>query len=222
MVAARTLTKNFFPLTRALPRARVGPKTRVGVINSVAASRGGARARRSGETRWEISARRSEVAVGSRRYLQPEPLLSPVAADPRVSELINDDMPPELREAVMRMGGPSFVVGQAKMGFSAPAYSYARNNPIGSVDRNGLYPVPFNNPPPFQNNPPPGWGGPRPEPQPGGGGSGQGQCPGAQAPLPTCVIEALIEIQLCLGQGGSHFECGLRGTAWFWKCMARN
>jgi hypothetical protein len=113
MVAARTLTKKQLALESAHLRARVGPKTRVGGINFGAGARVGARARRSEETHWEISARRREIAVGSRRYLQPEPALQ----------------------------NPFFVKVQARMGHSLPTYSYALNNPIAFVDSDGFTPT---------------------------------------------------------------------------------
>jgi hypothetical protein len=134
MVAARTLTKKQLALESAHRRARVGPKTRVGVFSQPAAARVGARARGSRETRWEISARRREVAVGSRWYLQPEPLLSIVNTPESVQRMnyvakLNGDLP---------RGGAQYIAEQAKEGLSTPVYSYARNNPITNIDPDGL------------------------------------------------------------------------------------
>ena len=111
MVAATTLRTKPPALSRAHRHVRPGAKTRVGVFSSAAAARVGARARRSRETRWEISARRRENAVGSRWYLQPEPLLQ----------------------------APRAVRYVAGAGKSMPAYSYALNNPILYSDKDGQF-----------------------------------------------------------------------------------
>lgn len=52
------------------------------------------------------------MVVGSRRYLQPEPLLQE----------------------------PNWVRGESQQGFSAPTYAYARNNPLKNTDPTGLAP----------------------------------------------------------------------------------
>lgn len=106
LVAATTLSKKSLDAHR---RVHVGPKTRVGVFDLAPAPRVGARARRSTESRWEFSARRREVAVGSRWYLQPEPILR----DPRAQ------------------------VRHAYQGRSLPVYAYAANNPLYYVDSDG-------------------------------------------------------------------------------------
>ncbi len=151
------------------------------------------------------------------QYLSLEPLLHPGAAamqgDP--------NLPPPLRSAISRvMSGPGVLAMWAQGGQPTPTYSYALNQPINSTDPDGLAATQEQwckeNPatckdmhlPPF-------------DPSEDSCGPSPGGSPEAEGKLSHCLVVALIEIQYCLGRGGSHSECGLRGTVEYWKCVAR-
>lgn len=102
-------------------KCRPGPKTRVRKFFSGRANCTGTFSSQARETRREIRPAVRRTAVGSRCYLQPEPLLQ----------------------------APMFVENEALAGFQASAYAYARNSPVRFVDPNGLQaviPVPWSGP----------------------------------------------------------------------------
>ena len=90
---------------------RQGQKTRVRGSTHLSEIRGGASAERSIESHRRNSRRRGEVAVGSRKYLSPEPLLQ----------------------------SPEWVKSRAMEGRSVPTYAYASNNPINRTDPDGRH-----------------------------------------------------------------------------------
>ena len=94
--------------TSASPPARL--KTRVGGSTSPRAfsHRGFPRQHRGPHRETTTRARR--FAVGSRKYLSPEPLLQ----------------------------NPNWVASQLRSGRQVPSYSYALNNPVRYADRDGL------------------------------------------------------------------------------------
>jgi hypothetical protein len=100
-------------LARHLEPDKLGPETRVGVINEADEVDVGARDDSSAESHRGISLEGCEVVVGSRWYLTPEPILR----------------------------NPKAAVAYAYTGHSLPAYSYALNNPIRYWDANGACPM---------------------------------------------------------------------------------
>jgi len=85
-------------------------KTRVGGSTSPRALRVGKFHRQPRGPHRETTTRARRFAVGSRKYLSPEPLLQ----------------------------DPNWVRRELKAGHQVPAYAYARNNPITNVDPDGL------------------------------------------------------------------------------------
>jgi hypothetical protein len=112
LVAATVALAPASALARHLGPDELGPETRVGVFNQADEVDVGARDDSSAELQWGIPLEGCEVAVGSSRYLAPEPALR----DPRVAVL--------------------YAYG----GHALPAYSYAMNNPLRWVDMNGWNP----------------------------------------------------------------------------------
>ena len=94
----------------ASPPARL--KTRVGGSTSPRAFSRRRLSRQARALHRETTTRARRFAVGSRKYLSPEPLLQ----------------------------DPSWVAGELQSGYQVPAYSYARNNPVRYVDPTGLSP----------------------------------------------------------------------------------
>ena len=86
-------------------------KTRVGGSTSPRAFRVGKIPRQPRAAHRETTTRARRFAVGSRKYLSPEPLLQ----------------------------SPAWVMSELQSGYQVPAYSYARNNPIAYTDPTGLY-----------------------------------------------------------------------------------
>ena len=101
--------------TATSTHAHARPKTRVGVFGQRGAPRVRARAPASREARWGNSCEVRPGTSGLSQYLSPEPMLQK----------------------------PSWVRGQARRGFSAPTYAYARNNPIRYVDPDGNTAIPW-------------------------------------------------------------------------------
>ena len=96
-------------LASATPPPRL--KTRVGAFNLAAAALVGARVAAARQPHWEKRGEVRRSAMGSRKYLSPEPMLQ----------------------------RPGFVKVMAMHGRNTPAYAYALNNPLNYADDNGLY-----------------------------------------------------------------------------------
>ena len=87
-------------------------KTRVGGSTPPRAFRVGKFPRQPRGPHRETTTRARRFAVGSRKYLSPEPLLQ----------------------------NPNWVMIQTYLGHQVPAYAYARNNPVSNTDPTGLGP----------------------------------------------------------------------------------
>ena len=98
--------------------AHARPKTRVGVFEHLRAPRVRARAAASRETLWGNCSEVRRSTSGLSQYLSPEPMLQE----------------------------PGWLRSEARDGFSTPTYAYARNNPISTIDDNGLWPSSINTP----------------------------------------------------------------------------
>jgi hypothetical protein len=99
-------------MSNAIAKKRSQPQTRVRGINLFRRARIGGTASGRRGPHWETSVWGRQIVLGSRKYLQPEPL----------------------------MQEPTYVKAMALQGHSVPAYSYALNNPLHYTDESGLAP----------------------------------------------------------------------------------
>ena len=195
------------------------PKTRVGIFDLASAARIRARAVASRGPHWEKRGEVRRSAVELWCYLQPEPMIEPLAG------LIDVSFQNTMNGAGLTVGprgGALFVAQRAAIGWSTGPFTYTNGNPTSFSDPDGLQMQPgqMTNPPgPFKNNPPPGWGGPRPSGTCPAGGPNASIVP---PHLGTCTGIAGVVFIACKVAGFHTEFCKGQASDAFFRCVISN